>query len=137
MCVQKLPSGNTLIDDTYNASVKSVLAAIDTLSVMAGYRIFAFGDMGELGQEAESLHRLIGEHAKAKQIDAVLTVGPLSKATAEAAGGHHFENKESLCDSLKTLMQNNHPVTILAKGARSARMEEIVEFVKSCEDATC
>lgn len=136
-CVQQFPSGNTLIDDTYNASVKSVMAAIDTLSVMSGYRIFAFGDMGELGTEAEALHRQIGEYAKAKNIDAVLTVGPLSKSTAEAANGLHFENKPALCEMLKSLIEKHKPVTVLAKGARSARMEEIVEFVKSCEDATC
>ena len=136
-CVQHFPSGNTLIDDTYNASVKSVMAAIDTLSVMSGYRIFAFGDMGELGSEAESLHRQIGEHAKAKNIDAVLTVGPLSRSTAEAASGLHFENKQALCEMLKSLMEKHKPVTVLAKGARSARMEEIVDFVKSCEDVTC
>ena len=136
-CVQKLSDDLTLIDDTYNASVQSVLAAIDTLSVMPGYRVLAFGDMGELGADAISLHRQIGEHARLKKLDAVLTVGELSRHTAEAANGRHFADKSSLNQALQALMQQQRPVTILAKGARSARMEEVVAFVKSCEEQAC
>lgn len=136
-CVQKLSDDLTLIDDTYNASVQSVMAAIDTLSVMPGYRVLAFGDMGELGADAASLHRQIGEHARLKKLDAVLTVGELSRHTAEAAGGRHFSDKDSLNQALQELMQQQRPVTILAKGARSARMEDVVTFVKSCEEQAC
>lgn len=136
-CVQKLSDDLTLIDDTYNASVQSVLAAIDTLSVMPGYRVLAFGDMGELGADAASLHRQIGDHARLKKLDAVLTVGELSRHTAEAAGGQHFSDKNSLNLALQELIQQQRPVTILAKGARSARMEEVVAFVKSCEEQAC
>lgn len=136
-CVQKLSDDLTLIDDTYNASVQSVMAAIDTLAVMPGYRVLAFGDMGELGSDATELHRQIGEHARLKQLDAVLTVGELSRHTAEAAAGQHFVDKPSLYQALHQLMQHQRPMTILAKGARSARMEEVVAFVKSCEEQTC
>ena len=135
-CVQKLSDSVTVIDDTYNASVQSVMAAIDTLSVMPGYRVLVFGDMGELGADAATLHRQIGEHAKAKKLDTVLTIGELSRNTAEAASGQHFVNKESLYQALQQLMQQQRPVTILAKGARSARMEDVVAFVKSCEEKT-
>jgi UDP-N-acetylmuramoyl-tripeptide--D-alanyl-D-alanine ligase len=136
-CVQKLSDDLTVIDDTYNASVQSVMAAIDTLSVMPGYRVFAFGDMGEMGADAVNLHRQIGEHARLRKLDAVLTVGDLSRHAADAASGQHFTDKESLCQALKTLMQQQRPMTILAKGARSARMEEVVAFVKSCEEQAC
>jgi UDP-N-acetylmuramoyl-tripeptide--D-alanyl-D-alanine ligase len=136
-CVQKLSDDLTVIDDTYNASVQSVMAAIDTLSVMPGYRVLAFGDMGELGADAPSLHRQIGEHARLRHLDAVLTVGNLSQHAANAANGQHFTDKESLCQALKTLIQHQRPVTILAKGARSARMEDVVAFVKSCEEQAC
>lgn len=135
-CVQKLSDSVTVIDDTYNASVQSVMAAIDTLSVMPGYRVLVFGDMGELGADAATLHRQIGEHAKAKKLDTVLTIGELSRNTAVAASGQHFVNKESLYQALQQLMQQQRPVTILAKGARSARMEDVVTFVKSCEEKT-
>ena len=92
--------------------------------------------MGELGADAATLHRQIGEHAKAKKLDTVLTIGELSRNTAEAASGQHFVNKESLYQALQQLMQQQRPVTILAKGARSARMEDVVAFVKSCEEKT-
>ena len=136
-CVERLTPNLTVIDDTYNASVKSVMAAIDTLSVMPGYKVFTFGDMGELGDEALKLHADIGLHAKEKNIDLVLSVGPLSTATAQAAGGLHFESKNELCLHLHQIIKQQPTVTILAKGARSSRMEDIVNFVKSCEEATC
>lgn len=60
LCVQQLP-GVTLIDDTYNASVESVLAAIDTLAAMPGYRWLVFGDI-KLGQRLSAQHRRVGKH---------------------------------------------------------------------------
>lgn len=136
-CVEHLRAGLTLIDDTYNASVQSVKSAIDTLSVMPGYKVLAFGDMGELGDDAVILHREIGIHAHQKGIDAVLTVGKLAKHTAEAGKGQHFSDKQGLCEVLRSLIQQQQPITILAKGARSSRMEDIVAFVKSSEEKAC
>lgn len=135
-CMTQWP-GLTLIDDTYNASVESVLAAIDLLAGLPGYRVLAFGDMGELGQEAHSLHRKVGEHAKARGLDAVLTVGPLSALTAEAAGGQHFADKASLCQRLTQLAEQQPHLTLLAKGARSSRMEEVIEFMKQLKERAC
>lgn len=136
LCVQQLP-GVTLIDDTYNASAESVLAAIDTLAAMTGYRVLVFGDMGELGLEAEAQHRRIGVHAKLAKLDAVYTVGQLSALTSAEAGGRHFADKASLLQALEELLSQHPAITLLAKGARSARMEEVVEFVKTIKEQAC
>ena len=45
-----------LVDDTYNASVESVLAGIDALTAMNGYKVLVFGDMKELGEESAAQH---------------------------------------------------------------------------------
>lgn len=135
--VLHMPDGLTLIDDTYNASVQSVLAAIDTLAAMPGYRVLVFGDMGELGHEAADLHRQVGEHAKARGVDLLLTVGSLAEYAAVAGGGQHFPDKGSLFAALGKLLAEKEGVTLLAKGARSSRMEEVIEFVKSSKEQTC
>jgi UDP-N-acetylmuramoyl-tripeptide--D-alanyl-D-alanine ligase len=136
LCIQHLP-GITLIDDTYNASAESVLAAIDTLAAMPGYRVLVFGDMGELGLEAEAQHRRIGEHVRQMGLDGLYTVGTLSALTSAAADGQHFADKSTLFSALGALLQQHPDITLLAKGARSARMEEVIEFVKKIKEQAC
>lgn len=136
-CVQRW-GGLTLIDDTYNASVESVLAGIDALTNMAGYKVLVFGDMRELGAESAEQHARVGCHAKARGLDAVLCVGEESRHTADAAGGRHFDNKASLYEVLATMIENHAEIAVLVKGARGSRMEEIVEMVKHHqEQAQC
>ena len=137
LCVSRLSCGLTLIDDTYNASVQSVLAAIDTLATMPGYRVMVFGDMGELGADAADLHREVGEHARASNLDLFLTVGPLSAHAAQAAGGRHFADKRALFTALEEVLSQHSDITLLAKGARSSHMEEVIEFVKTRKEQTC
>ena len=128
----------TLVDDTYNASVESVLAGIDALTAMGGYKVLVFGDMKELGEESEAQHARVGHHAREQSLDAVLTVGEQSRHTADAAAGRHFDNKASLFEVLAQMINTHQEISILVKGARGSRMEDIVEMVKGHqESATC
>lgn len=125
-------AGLRLIDDTYNASVASVKAAIDVLNGFSGQRYFILGDMAELGEESESLHREVGEYALDKQFDTVMTFGRASAIVSELNNGQHFSDKTALISALKTILDEQlnqqHPqqVTVLAKGARSSRMEDVI-----------
>ncbi|WP_279151873.1 UDP-N-acetylmuramoyl-tripeptide--D-alanyl-D-alanine ligase [Photobacterium iliopiscarium] len=132
LAITMLPSGLRLIDDTYNASVASVKAAIDVLHSLSGKRYFILGDMAELGEESGSLHREVGEYARDKQFDGVMTFGRASAVVSELNNGLHFSDKTALIDELKQQLhqqfsQSNTPqVTVLAKGARSSRMEDVI-----------
>ena len=132
LAITTLPSGLRLIDDTYNASVASVKAAIDVLHSFSGKRYFILGDMAELGEESESLHREVGEYARDKQFDGVMTFGRASAVVSELNNGQHFSDKAALIDELKQqlhqqISQSHTPqVTVLAKGARSSRMEDVI-----------
>lgn len=130
----RLNQSQQLLDDTYNANVGSMTAAVQVLAEMPGYRILVVGDMGELGVEAESCHRQVGEAAKFAAIDCVLSVGVLSEALSHASGvGEHFTDKAALVTRLKALIATHPELTILVKGSRSAAMEDIVRALQETQ----
>ena len=131
--LHQLNSQTKLIDDTYNANVESINAASDLLASYPGRRILILGDMGELGGEARRYHQEVGQHAKSKNIDDLLTLGVLSQNASEAfyqgqqGQSQHFSSKENLLSRLQLLLQGEEQqVTILVKGSRSAHMEYVV-----------
>ena len=138
-----------LIDDTYNANSASVKAAIDLLVQCTGEKILIFADMGELGKYAEQEHRSVGEYAATKGIEILLTVGKLTEFTQQAfkqlsketstalshQSGLHFDEKSDLKDHLQRYLQQtrNKQLTILVKGSRGAKMEEIIIYIKQSQ----
>jgi len=131
----------TVIDDTYNANSASVKAAVDLLAQQcekSEESLLILADMGELGVYSEQEHGDIGSYAAKAGIGLLLTVGPLSLLTQQSfqyEGGKqskHFADKKLLKKHLqKILVENRKKLTILVKGSRSAKMEEIVEYIKS------
>ena len=126
--------GAVLIDDTYNANLSSVKAAIDLLVSLPGRPVLVFGDMGELGNEAAAIHAEVGHYARQKQVAAVYTLGQLSANTSTAfgAGGQHFSALEPLLAALESALTGEH--VVLVKGSRSARMERVVSALSSPND---
>lgn len=123
-----LPGKNksTIIDDTYNANLRSVLTALEVLALRPGKRIFVFGDMGELGEWATQHHQEVGLAAKQLGIDQLLSCGTHSLLASQAFGaqGHHFSSQEELVENLLDELSDN--TTVLVKGSRSSAMEKIV-----------
>ena len=128
----------TVIDDTYNANSASVKAGIDLLAQHQAQRVLICGDMGELGAYAEAEHQAIGEYAQQHHIDRLFTVGRLSQLATNAYNAAsqntcavHFSDKESLKLAVEDFLSNEaSKVVVLVKGSRSAKMEEIVAFIK-------
>ncbi len=116
-----------LIDDTYNANPASVSAAINTLATMDGTKILILGDMKELGSNAKQLHFDIGQKALDAGIEYLFTFGELSSAATQAFGNNalHFTDKEELVLMLKK--QIHDKTSVLVKGSRSMRMEQVVQ----------
>lgn len=78
----------TIIDDSYNASPQSVMAAIDFLSSCGSRRrIAVLGTMRELGSESESGHLQVGRHLAGRGIDILVTIGDEGRLYAEGARG--------------------------------------------------
>ncbi len=87
MVAVEAPGGATVIDDSYNASPESVVAALTFLAetpVGRGRRLAVLGDMLELGPDEERLHRQVGA-AAASVVDGLLAVGSRGAWVAEGA----------------------------------------------------
>lgn len=126
--------GITILNDTYNSNPDSAIAALQTLGAMkvSGKKIAVLADMLELGNSAEEAHRRVGDAAARFGIEYLLTHGPLSKVTHDAAGVKfkaHYDQKNVLAEYLAELVHTGDAV--LVKGSRGMRMETVVIFL--CE----
>jgi UDP-N-acetylmuramoyl-tripeptide--D-alanyl-D-alanine ligase len=124
-----------LLDSAYNASPASVAAALETLSALAARRRVAIlGDRLELGADAARFHREAGEAAARHRVDVLICVGPLSAATADAAGRagvadvHHVASTaEAIRLVDRTLAEGD---AVLVKGSHAVGLEQLVEHLK-------
>lgn len=118
--------GAQIIDDTYNANPISMRAALGVLSKYNGKKVFVMGDMFELGKDASLRHREIGREAKNLGIDLLFGVGSLTANAVDAfgEGAKLYPDKISLIQDLKKKLDSK--TTVLVKGSRSMRMEEVV-----------
>lgn len=125
--------GSVIIDDTYNSSPDAVVSALETLRGVqtTGAKIAVLGDMMELGKYAAEEHRNIGKRA-AGVVSRLITVGPRSRATADAAlkAGMNAGSVESYDVSAsvgeKLVASVKAGDIILVKGSQSMRMERVV-----------
>ncbi len=122
--------GAAIIDDSYNANPASVRAALDYLAQASGTRVLVLGDMAELGDSAEALHREIGQYATGR-CDVLLTVGPLSRQAADAFGnaGRSFADTASLGKAAEAMLAED--VTLLVKGSRIMGLDQLVSLLTS------
>jgi UDP-N-acetylmuramoyl-tripeptide--D-alanyl-D-alanine ligase len=123
--------GALLLDDTYNASPESMLAALNLLSELDGYKVAVLGDMLELGQYEKQGHEMVGVRA-AEVADSLVTVGRRGHFIATAAQGAglgsrkitEFENTdEAIAHLRKSLTKED---VVLVKGSHDLRMDRIV-----------
>ncbi len=124
--------GALVIDDTYNANPDSMRAAIDVLAAQPVPRVLVMGDMGEVGEHGPAFHREVGEYARQRGIDALLTLGQASRDACLAYGAQaqHFASVEALLAHLldgTNEKKSKQPATLLIKGSRFMRMERVVE----------
>jgi UDP-N-acetylmuramoyl-tripeptide--D-alanyl-D-alanine ligase len=130
------PDGATILDDTYNASPASTIAALNLLEELEGRRIAVLGDMLELGYYEQEGHEKVGMRAL-EVADVLVTVGALGRIIGEAAlrwgmsSGrvHMLEDNGEAIRLLKQLVRGND--VVLVKGSRTMKMEEIVSALSN------
>lgn len=121
-----------LIDDSYNASVPAMKAAIDLLATYRAKKWLILGNMAELGNESLALHRQVGEHAAPFQFDYVLTYGNDAQVISDLCAGKHFATHQDMLTYIEQQLNNNSSCSqvLLVKGANSAGMSKIVAALK-------
>jgi UDP-N-acetylmuramoyl-tripeptide--D-alanyl-D-alanine ligase len=123
-------TGALILDDTYNASPESMLAALNLLDEMDGRKVAVLGDMLELGPYEKQGHEMVG--MRASQVAKVLlTLGPRAHMIADSARRagmkpaniFEFEEIEPIVDWLSNNLTKDDAVLI--KGSHGLRMERI------------
>ena len=125
------PQDTLLLDDTYNASPASVIAALNLLQDLNGRRIAVLGDMLELGEAEAESHRLVGRRARLVA-DVLVTVGPRARLIAEAARNagmvpdqvFSVREPDEATAIVESVLQKGD--VILVKGSRSVKLDRVV-----------
>jgi len=120
----ELPGNAILINDSYNANPISMRAALDHLASLeaTGRRLAVLGEMRELGAEAASYHREIGEYARERGVEFVIGVGELG---AEYGPDQHVADAEAAANALADVLGPGD--AILVKGSRAVGLELVAE----------
>ena len=126
-------NGITIWNDCYNANPEAVELMIGVLSqTPAARRIAVLGEMLELGQASDALHRQVGRYAAEHGIDLVIGVHGSARALVDAAGpagaeARFFEEPAAAGDFVRSIARPGD--AILFKGSRGVRMELALERV--------
>ncbi len=132
--------GTTILDDTYNSSPASAMAALNLLNELQGRKMAVLGDMLELGSFEEKGHELVGGRA-AQVVNGLIAVGARGKWIGEAARAAGLssdkiffaEDNARAIETLRRVMQSGD--MILVKGSRGAKMEEIVSALAQSNES--
>lgn len=131
-------NGAVLINDAYNASPASMKQAALTFSGMFSDRdkLLVLGDMFELGEQSESLHREVGAYLNilfpaAGTRPMLVTIGNLSAVISDEYAGEkrHFTEKEEAAAWLKEQISSSS-CALLFKASRGMKLEDVVEKLK-------
>jgi UDP-N-acetylmuramoyl-tripeptide--D-alanyl-D-alanine ligase len=128
------PQGSIVIDDTYNSSPESAIAALNLLHDLNGRRLAVLGDMLELGALEEGAHRLVGRRARVVA-DVLLAVGRRGRLIGEEALLTGMaEEKVYLLDNVETAVATLEKIIqpgdiILIKASRGARLDRVVSAI--------
>ena len=129
-------TGALLLDDTYNASPESMLAALNLLDELGGRKVAVLGDMLELGPYERGGHEMVGLRA-AQVANVLLTLGERAHLIAEAARRAgmkkslvlEFNEFETLIDWLKVNLTKEDAVLI--KGSHGLHMDRITSLLEA------
>ena len=128
-------SGVTVIDDTYNASYDSVASALKLLGKSNSRKIAILGDMLELGEYSEDIHRKVGKEVVKNNIDILITVGELSIYIKDEAikkgfnknNIYSFEKQDDTYNFIKSILKKGD--LVLIKGSHGIKLEKVVEEI--------
>lgn len=117
------------INDAYNADPLSMRSAFKSFDKLYNdtYKVMVLGDMLELGEGSYNYHRSLKSDLEGVRVDLILLYGEEMRALKEAFGDTdgvlYFESKQ---DIVKRIERVEGRTTILLKGSRGMKLEEII-----------
>ncbi len=124
-----------LINDYFNANCDSMKAGLETLyKTEAKRKVAILGDMLELGEYSEELHRKVGKEVAKNKIDVLITVGNCAKFIAKEAESlgvkevYSFENNKDCISALRKIIKAND--AILIKASKCMWFGEIAKSIE-------
>jgi UDP-N-acetylmuramoyl-tripeptide--D-alanyl-D-alanine ligase len=125
----------TLVDDTYNASPRSVEAALELLADLPGRRGAVLGEMLELGEASEDGHRQVGE-AAARTVDWLVVVGDGAAGIAEGAAAAGLDparivrvaDAEAALEAVPPRLREGD--VVLLKASRGIGLDRVVDGLR-------
>lgn len=139
--IVKSAIGYTIIDDAYNASYESVIAALGMLKKIDGVkkRYVLLGDILELGKFSYDIHYSIGRMIQVSNVDYLLLIGENSSAIFEGAINYGFDKEhifildnidfpEKTTEFIKEMISTDD--VILIKASHKMRFDKIVELLR-------
>lgn len=123
----------TIVNDCYNASPDSMIAAIEVLKNIRGKRkIAVLGTMRELGEKAYDAHREIGTYAKKNSVDLLIVLGEFEQAYREGFQNSEkikkFNSTEEASEFLDKFIKEDD--VVLVKASRAMKFEKIVSHLE-------
>lgn len=88
------PLDTVLVNDSRRANPASTIAGLKSLSEFPGRKIAVLGEMGELGDWEEEMHRSVGRELAKLRIDFVIGIGPLTRYIIQEAKNGGMEKKQ-------------------------------------------
>jgi UDP-N-acetylmuramoyl-tripeptide--D-alanyl-D-alanine ligase len=136
LVAMRTQSGALILDDTYNASPDSTLAALTLLGELDGYRLAVLGDMLELGPYEQQGHEMVGART-ADIVDELVTIGERAHIIARSARQAglqnsaitEFDDAQKVAEFLQQRLTARH--VVLVKGSRGMRMDRIVSALET------
>jgi UDP-N-acetylmuramoyl-tripeptide--D-alanyl-D-alanine ligase len=127
----------TVIDESYNASPAAMRAALAVLAAtppaFGGRRVAVVGDMLELGDATERLHRELAEPLAAARVDRVFLVGTavaaLDAVLPEPCRGGLWQSADEVVPALLRFLQPGD--VVIVKGSRGVGLAPIVERLRA------
>ncbi len=119
--------GYTIINDAYNASPDSMIAALEVLKTYEGRKIAVLGTMKELGEESPKAHEAVAKYAKDSKVDMLITLGEFNSDFEAGFGSENFKAFDSIEDIVHYLKENlKDGDVLLVKASRSMKFENII-----------
>ncbi len=117
---------NKIILDAYNANPTSIQVALCSFNEMKDKNKIVFiGDMFELGRNSHQMHQEIVNLIEKMNFDKIFIIGDLFNKTRHSSKIKSFKNLNDLKENMNEILNS----TILIKGSRGMKLENIVDFI--------